>query len=54
MSSFTKIAMGLIGVAAIATLVLPGRQTPAVLTGFTRLATGTLSTAQGTSSGAVG
>jgi hypothetical protein len=54
MSSFTKIAMGVIGVAAIATLVLPGRQTPAVLTGFTRLATGTLSTAQGTSTGAVG
>jgi hypothetical protein len=54
MSSFTKIAMGVIGIAAIATLVLPGRQTPAVLTGFTRLATGTLSTAQGTSTGAVG
>lgn len=54
MSSFTKIAMGIIGVAAIATLVLPGRQTPAVLTSFTRLATGTLSTAQGTSTGAVG
>lgn len=54
MSSFTKIAMGIIGVAAIATLVLPGRQTPQVLGGFTRLATGTLSTAQGTSTGAVG
>lgn len=54
MSSFTKIAMGIIGVAAIATLVLPGRQTPAVLNSFTHLATGTLSTAQGTSTGAVG
>lgn len=54
MSSFTKIAMGVIGVAAIATLVLPGRQTPAVLSGFTKLATGTLSTAQGTSTGSVG
>lgn len=52
--NFTKIAMAVIGVAAIATLVLPGRQTPAVLTGFTKLATGTLSTAQGTSQGAVG
>jgi hypothetical protein len=46
--------MGIIAVAGIATLVLPGRQTPAVLTGFTKLATGTLSTAQGTSTGAVG
>lgn len=54
MSSFTKIAMGVIGVAFAATLILPGRQTPQVLSGFTRLATGTLSTAQGTSTGAVG
>jgi hypothetical protein len=54
MGTVTKIAMGMIGVAAIATLVLPGRQTPAVLTGFTKLFTGSLSTAQGTSTGAVG
>jgi hypothetical protein len=54
MNSVTKIAMGMIGVAAIATAVLPGRQTPAVLTGVTRLFTGSLSTAEGTSSGAVG
>lgn len=54
MGNLTKIAMGVIGVAFVATLVLPGRQTPAVLSGFTKLATGTLSTAQGTSVGAVG
>lgn len=49
-----KVAMGVIGVAALATLMLPGRQTPAVLGGATRLISGTLSTAEGTSSGAIG
>lgn len=54
MSTFTKVAMGVIAIAFVTTLVLPGRQTPAVLGGFTRLASGTISTAQGTSQGAVG
>lgn len=46
--------MGVIFVAFVTTLVLPGRQTGALFSGATRLATGSLSTAQGTSSGAVG
>lgn len=54
MSTFTKVAMGVIAIAFVTTLVLPGRNTPAVLGGLTRLSTGTLSTAQGTSSGAIG
>jgi hypothetical protein len=53
-SSFTKIAMGVIGLAVVGTMLLPGRQTPAVLGGFSKLTTGTLSTAMGTSSGAIG
>lgn len=54
MSTFTKIAMGVIAIGFATTLVLPSHQTVPVLGGFTRLATGTLSTAQGTSSGATG
>lgn len=54
MSTIQKVAMGVIAVAFVTTLVLQGRQTPAVLGGFSKLATGTLSTAEGTSSGAVG
>lgn len=32
MSSIQKIALAIVGVAAITTLVLPGRQSPAVIT----------------------
>jgi len=53
-SSLTKIAMGVIGLAVIGTLFVSSKQTPAILGGFTKLSTGTLSTAMGTSSGAVG
>lgn len=34
MSTFEKIGMGIVGVAMVATLVLPGRQTGSVLTAF--------------------
>ena len=54
MNTVQKFLMGLIGVAFVTTLVLAGRQTPAVLSGFSKLTTGALSTAEGTSSGAVG
>jgi hypothetical protein len=53
MSTVQKLGMGIIGVALVATLVLPGRQTPAVLNAFGQFTTGTLSTAMGTSQGAV-
>lgn len=54
MGNVTKILVITLGVAALATLVLPGRQTGTLLTGLTKLTTGTISTAQGTSTGAVG
>lgn len=54
MGSFQKIAMGVITVAFVTTLVLPGRNTASVLGAASQLTTGTLSTAEGTSSGAVG
>lgn len=52
MSTAQKLGMGVITVALVATLVLPGRQTPSVLNAATSFTTGTLSTAMGTSSGA--
>ena len=54
MSSFQKVAMGVILVAGITTFLLPGRQTAAFFGGATKLATGTVSTAMGTSQGAQG
>lgn len=51
MPTAQKLGMAVITVALVATLVLPGRQTPAVLNAFTGFTTGTLSTAMGTSSG---
>lgn len=45
MNAVQKIAMGVIGVAMLTTLVLPGRQTPKVIGAVDRLATGVLSTA---------
>lgn len=47
------VVLGL-GVAMVATMVLPGRQTPAVVGAFSRGASGIISTEMGTSSGAVG
>jgi hypothetical protein len=47
MNALQKVAMGVIGIAMITTLVLPGRQTPQVVDAFRRLATGSLSVAMG-------
>lgn len=54
MSTVQKFAMGIIGIAFVTTLVLNGRQTVPVLGGLSKLTTGNVSTAMGTSSGAVG
>lgn len=43
-----------LGVAMVTTMVLPGRQTPAVVGALSRGATGVISTEMGTSNGAVG
>ena len=48
MSTVQKLGMGIIGVALVATLVLPGRQTVPVLNAVTGFTTGTLGTAMGT------
>jgi hypothetical protein len=53
MPTLQKVAMAIVGVALVTTLVYPGHQTAAVLGPATRLVTGTLSTAEGTSAGAV-
>lgn len=54
MSTGQKFLIGIIGIAFATTLILPGRQTVPVLRGATKLITGSVSTAQGTSSGAIG
>lgn len=51
MPTIQKVVGGVVLVAVIATLTLPGRQTAAVLDATRKLTTGTLSTAMGTSSG---
>ena len=43
-----KVAMGIIGIGMITTLILPGRQTPAVINAVTGLFRGSLATAMGT------
>lgn len=48
MSTIEKIAMGVVGVAMVTTLILPGRQTPAVVNAFANLFRGGLATAMGT------
>lgn len=53
MSTFQKLGMVTLGIAAMTTLILPDRQTVPVLGALGRLGTGTLSTAMGTSRGAV-
>jgi hypothetical protein len=47
-STVEKIAMGIIGVGMVTTLILPGRQTPAVITAAARFFQGSLGTAMGT------
>lgn len=48
MSQFQKVAMGVIGLAVITTLILPGRQTVPVINAFGQFTQGTLGTAMGT------
>jgi hypothetical protein len=49
-----KFVVGLIAIGMLTTLLLPNRQTVAALGGVERLGTGTLSVAEGTSSGSLG
>lgn len=53
-STFQKAVVIGLGVAMVTTMVLPGRQTPAVVGALSRGATGVISTEMGTSNGAVG
>lgn len=53
-STFQKAVVGVIGIAMLTTILLPNRQTVAALGGLTRLSTGTLSVAEGTTSGTQG
>lgn len=45
MSTVEKVAMGIIGIGLVTTLILPGRQTPAVINAFSGLFKGSLATA---------
>jgi hypothetical protein len=53
-STFQKAVVGVIAIAMLTTVLLPGRQTVAALGGAERLSTGTLSVAEGTASGSLG
>lgn len=48
MSTIEKVALAIVGVAMITTLVLPGRQTPRVITATGGAFRGSLATAMGT------
>jgi hypothetical protein len=54
MGTIQKIALAVVGVAMVATLVSTKNSTVPVLGAASKLSTGVLSTAMGTSSGAVG
>jgi len=47
MSSFEKVAMGIVAVAMVTTLILPGRQTASVIAAGSNLFTSSLKTAMG-------
>lgn len=47
MSSVEKIAMGIVGIALVTTLILPGRQTAGVITAAGNVFSNSLKTAQG-------
>jgi hypothetical protein len=47
MTTFQKVAMGVVMVAALTTLVYPTHQTPAVINAASNLTQGTLKTAEG-------
>jgi hypothetical protein len=48
MSTVEKFMMGIVGIALATTLILPNRQTPAVINAATGFARGTLATSMGT------
>jgi hypothetical protein len=48
MTTIQKVLMGIIGIGMVTTLILPGRQTPAVINSVTGLFRGSLSTAMAT------
>jgi hypothetical protein len=48
MSTAEKLGMGIIGVAMVTTMLLPRRQTPAVIDAVRKLFVGSLGTAMGT------
>lgn len=45
MGTVEKVAMGIVGIALVTTLILPGRQTPQVINAFSNLFRGSLATA---------
>jgi hypothetical protein len=45
MGTVEKIAMGIVGIAFVTTLILPGRQTPKVIDAVSNLFRGSLATA---------
>lgn len=47
MSTVEKVAMGIVGIALVTTLILPGRQTAAVLTASGNVFSNAIKTAQG-------
>ena len=47
MSTFEKVAMGIVAIAMVTTLILPGRQTASVLAAGGNVFTDALKTAQG-------
>ena len=47
MASFEKIAMGIVAVALVTTLILPGRQTASVINAGGNMFSGALKTAMG-------
>lgn len=52
MTTVQKVAMGIIGIGLVTTLILPKRQTPAVIGAFDKLFRGALGTAMGTAKAA--
>jgi hypothetical protein len=47
MTSLERVAMGIVGIALVTTLILPGRQTASVIRAGSDLFTGSLRTAMG-------
>jgi hypothetical protein len=47
MSTIEQVMMGIVGVAMVTTVILPGRQSPAVIQAFGNVFSGSLKTAMG-------